>query len=444
MTATISGDAPTSQQQSDLRAAFSLAEKVAHDADGTGQYAHILHKSDVNTLDSTAYSCVIAGGGDSGASARTVEVGTDSRNEIGAHASYTPGAAHYATISGGYDNRNDQIAGTIAGGGHNLLNYVGSHGVIGGGSHNHIFANSDYATISGGTTNEIGTTTDSSASTIAGGYNNEITQGLDNAVGGGRNNTISSSSASGGNAIAGGYGNTISGSGSYGCIDGGSGNTINGTGNGATILGGASNTNSGSYNAIVGQSNTASSSSVGSLVVGLSSASNDAYQTVVGNDLSPPSGLEGSITFGASGAVFGSDGSAQAFSFVQVAQTTDAATAVHMTNRSTTSPTLPLNSAWTGTVSVIGKRAGQISVAAYHFKFCVSRHTSGNIVVEYEPSGASKYLDGTSAPDEPGIGTTNVPRIRTGVSTFQLTVNGAAGVTIDWVARIDAVQVIAA
>ncbi len=438
-----------SSSVSTLSSSVSTAEgdidgiQTAHGSSGTGQYQHTLHKTGVNTLDTAARSCVIAGGGDLGSSTRSTEPGAYGRNEIGAHASYVAGTAHYATISGGYDNRNDQLAGTICGGGHILLSYQGSHCTVCGGSHHAVLGDSDYCTIGGGTQNVIGATSGGDANTIGGGYSNDITRGPDNTIGGGRDNAISSSNAAGGNTIAGGSGNTISGSGGYGAIIGGQGNTLNASGNGGAILGGSGNIMSGSYSAIVGQNNTVGSSAVGSLTVGASSSQTDPYQLVVGLDHSPPSGLDGAIVFGGNCGAFSADGTAEGFVFTMSAQTTDAATAVHMAVRGSTAPTIPLNSAWVGTALVIGKRVGQISVAAYRFDFCVSRHTSGNIVVEYEPAGAAKYLNGAGGPDEPGIGTTNVPRIRTGVSTFQLSVNGAAGVTINWLAVIKIAAVIA-
>lgn len=460
MTATISGNAPTSDQKTDLQDSFELANQIAHDSTGTGSARCIVHKSDINYMDSTIQAGVIGGGGTQTGSARTLEVGTDSRNEIGAHASYTPGAADVSVIAGGYDHRNDQLAGTISGGGHNLLNYQGSHGVIAGGSQNAVVNATDYAVIGGGTQNQIGVTADADHATIGGGFNNDITQGANNTVSGGINNAITSSDTQGGNTIGGGssntisgsidtstigggYGNTITGSGQYEAIVGGNSNTINSTGNGAAIIGGTANTNNGAYTLMSGSSNTAGSNCTASLVAGASCTVSDAYQFAFGNSVSPPSGAEGSITFGANGAAFGSVGSAQAISLVYTAQTTDAATDTIMYLRSTKAPQLPANSAWTGRVLVIGKEAATADVSAYEFKFCVSR-ASGNIVVEYEPAAASKYLNGSNAPDDNGVGATNVPRIRTGTSNFQLLVNGAASTTIDWVARVDVVQVIAA
>lgn len=78
------------------------------------------------------------------------------------------------TISGGYDHLNNQIAGTIAGGGHNELRVGGEttsgHGVIGGGARNKILSG-DYETIAGGRLNVI---TNSDNASIGGGAYNAI------------------------------------------------------------------------------------------------------------------------------------------------------------------------------------------------------------------------------------------------------------------------------
>lgn len=66
---------------------------------------------------------------------------------------YINGRAYVATISGGYDHLNNQIAGTILGGGHNELRSGGNHATICGGSY-HIQNAGLYSFIGGGTQNE--------------------------------------------------------------------------------------------------------------------------------------------------------------------------------------------------------------------------------------------------------------------------------------------------
>ena len=117
---------------------------------------------------------------------------------------YVSGEASVSTISGGYDHVNNQIAGVIAGGGHNFIKYnsVG-HSVISGGSYN---------LISGG------------RSVIAGGQRNTITgtNSIGSAVSGGINNNIIGSYST----IAGGLDNTITGD--YSFIPGGRLNVVSG------------------------------------------------------------------------------------------------------------------------------------------------------------------------------------------------------------------------
>ncbi len=68
---------------------------------------------------------------------------------------YPTGTADVATILGGYDHVNNQLAGTILGGGHHYLQYsLSGHGTIVGGS-NHRNAGG-YGAIVGGTQNTIG------------------------------------------------------------------------------------------------------------------------------------------------------------------------------------------------------------------------------------------------------------------------------------------------
>lgn len=124
-----------------------------------GVDASILAKPQVNSLDTSAVGSIIAGGGDSGTSSRNSTYGegggsNSEANEIGEGPAYVAGGADYATISGGYDNRNDQIAGTITGGAHHLLQSYGTHGWIGGGSHAYQLGPSDRsAIITGGGAN---------------------------------------------------------------------------------------------------------------------------------------------------------------------------------------------------------------------------------------------------------------------------------------------------
>jgi len=101
---------------------------------------------------------------------------------------YVAGSASIATISGGYDNVVNQLAGTIAGGAHNFIKYnsVG-HSIIGGGSYNLVSAGR--AGIFSGQRNTV-TGNGKVFSYIGGGEENSIT-GSFSAIPGGRLNSVS-------------------------------------------------------------------------------------------------------------------------------------------------------------------------------------------------------------------------------------------------------------
>ena len=87
-----------------------------------------------------------------------------------ADSGYVNGTAYVASILGGYDHLNNQIAGTIAGGGHNELRAAGNHATIVGGSYNLQKAGL-YSFIGGGTQNQQS----QDFGVIVGGWGNWIT-----------------------------------------------------------------------------------------------------------------------------------------------------------------------------------------------------------------------------------------------------------------------------
>ena len=140
---------------------------------------------------------------------------------------YTSGNASVATISGGYDHLNNQLAGTIAGGGHNELRAGGSHGFIGSGSLN-IHNGGNYGAIVAGSQNTVsqeaggifvGTANmvadpvvPSARSIILSGFENQIADTGYSTVVNGYDNRILNTSASGSvghSAIISGFDNTI-------------------------------------------------------------------------------------------------------------------------------------------------------------------------------------------------------------------------------------------
>lgn len=118
-------------------------------------------------------------------------VGTDGTNAAewaidSGYASATINNASVATINGGYDHINNQIAGTISGGGHNFIQYNSDgHSFIGGGSYNWIQAGR--STILAGTNNRINGQVHN---TIVGGLTNKILNGSYQFILSGKDNVI--------------------------------------------------------------------------------------------------------------------------------------------------------------------------------------------------------------------------------------------------------------
>jgi len=174
---------------------------VASDGEGI----NIAVNSPINTIDPEVHSSLIAGGGYGG-------VG----NFIGVGEGYTPGQANVAVISGGYDNINNQLAGTVAGGAHHLLDAAGNHGTISGGSKNSLYEG-HYSTIAGGTLNSA----TGDKGTIGGGAENYIDASY-GTISGGIQNSIDATSSS----IAGGHTNTITETAPYSTVVGGQNVTV--------------------------------------------------------------------------------------------------------------------------------------------------------------------------------------------------------------------------
>ena len=416
---------------------LSSGERQGTDTNNTVKNSHL------NSADTSTICATIAGGGLSSVTS-SHDAAKTTLNIIGdatysGESGYTAGDADYATISGGYDHLNNQLAGTISGGGHNKLSEAGTHGTIAGGAGNYVKAATDYAVIGGGSSNQIGSTGPADNATIAGGADNTITQGLQNTVGGGNSNDITSSGDY--NTIAGGGGHAISGSGSSGTIGGGNANTVSGTG--GTVSGGQSNTASGANSAVAGgDNNTASGQNT--VISGSSSTVSAAYAQVHGHNVAGV--VEGSQNFSA--IHFGSvDGSCQSVSFTIACRTVGLG-AAYMNSRgdaqsvSAIYPSPPENSTWVGTIHVEAHEVTTTKVSAWQWTFAVRRST-GTITVDYQPTAGTRYLDQASAPDFIGIGTTdtNLPRlVSASFNQFIIQVTGVTGKTIDWVARVDCLQ----
>jgi hypothetical protein len=189
--------------------------------------------------------------------------GTNSDRSAGADATkglpwsddsgYMSGAANVCTIVGGYDHVNNQIAGTIVGGGHNYIQYnIDGHSIIAGGSNQRIaagrggiFAGLNNTLTSTATLSVVcggsGNTISGSYGAVLGGYENIVSGnsgsvavggntnsagGVTSAIIGGANSTITPGAT--GSVIAGGSGNTVGAGASY-CIVSGRGNSVSHT-----------------------------------------------------------------------------------------------------------------------------------------------------------------------------------------------------------------------
>lgn len=383
----------------------------------------------INYIDPAAESCVISGGGRDGTSTRVIEPGTTFRNEIGANASYVAGTADLATIAGGYDHRNDQLAGTISGGGHNLLSYTGDHGTIAGGSFNSVVGASNYCTISGGTLNTIGQDGAALHAVISGGNGNLIRQGNNNVIGGGFTNNISGGAAT--SVVSGGVFNTITSSANNNTISGGNNNSITGAASAAVIAGG----NTGSTAAVgsfigAGRENTIASGAVYSAAVGdrVNVSAAAAFSFSFGERTSAI--VQGSLN--GTGRDFGSViGSCQFTTFVVGRQTTDATLTQLTSEGSGTFPIPANNSAWAGRITVIGRERGTTNVAMWSWDFGFAKAT-GNLVIKYGGTAPAALVDDIT------VGA--VPVISAGTSSFRIAVTGKAATEIDWVARVDVAQ----
>jgi len=161
--------------------AHEIVESHSPDTRGPNISANLEH----NSIDPDVHTSTISGGGYKGVGQHIGDASIDP--------SYQSGQASIATISGGYDNVNNQLAGTIAGGAHHVLFSGGDHGTIGGGSWNSILSGG-YAVIAGGGGGSDPQSVAGDRSTISGGGGNHI-EGRFNVIAGGYRNIIDGTAA---------------------------------------------------------------------------------------------------------------------------------------------------------------------------------------------------------------------------------------------------------
>ncbi|MCB9216837.1 MAG: hypothetical protein H6616_13250 [Ignavibacteria bacterium] len=210
----------------------------------------------------------------------------------GGHSAIGSGAIR-ATISGGGENKiSDNSTGSVIGGGQtNTVTSGAAHATIAGGESNNVA--SHYSVIGGGQNNSVAAS-GQTYGTIAGGQQNTVSDNH-TFIGGGQGNSISAAHST----IAGGRNNTIRNGVTFAFIGGGDGNMLDGndftviaggqnnsvSGNYGVIGGGHNNTVSSNYSTIGGgQNNSISSSAVSSAIVAgnTNSIGNNAFRSVIG------------------------------------------------------------------------------------------------------------------------------------------------------------------
>lgn len=155
---------------------------------GSSAANNFVVNADINAVDPGTTRNVIGGGGSNPARNLIGTVSLPFYSDFtptgwAADSAYVDNSANVAVIAGGYDNVNNQEAGSIVGGGHNFIKYDSNgHSIIGGGSYNLIAAGR--SGIFAGRRNTI-TGTNKVFSFVGGGDNNNI-NGSYSVISGGR------------------------------------------------------------------------------------------------------------------------------------------------------------------------------------------------------------------------------------------------------------------
>ena len=351
---------------------------------------------DINSIDpATGTSIVCAPGQDGfpstiGSKTAVPMHGTDA--EWTADSAYEDGAASVAATFGGYDHVNNQLAGTIVGGGHNYIKYnLNGHSAIIGGSINLITA---------GRSVIVG----SSLSIIRGMYK------ISSAIVGGYQNLVSSAYS----GMIGGLENVISGD--YSSAAGGQNTTVSGTH--SASLAGQNITISGNHSASSGLRNTTSHNAA--LTTG-----QDALSLV-----------DGSHTISSGKRV--AQGDVQIVTAHCSARTTDDT----VTNCYAVSGgggafiNLPANSAVAGKIAVIGVREDTFVTAAFSLEFTAKWTGTTETIADAAGSGTTRNLAAISNP-----GGFEVPLLVLSEGSLRVKVVGFAATTVKWSVRWDLVTV---
>jgi hypothetical protein len=432
-------------------AGTAVTESVIRAQDAGGSRAsgtnHII--GDVNAIASDLGTAAILAGGSTN---RENVIGAASTANVNTATSNLPTAtgteADWSVIVGGYDNVVNGWACAVTGY-HNKVEGGANHCTISGGSIHTVAADAAYSTIGGGTLHTI----DGDQATISGGSQNAAS--ADKAtVGGGATNTASGAQST----VGGGNGNTASGSGAT--VAGGVTNTVAGTnatcgggvsntpsGNNSAIAGGTSNVASGSSTA-VGGGDTNTASEAGAVVIGGSHCAASSYYTIAGGYYSTASasyavaiGREAVASrYGshvqASGK-FTAAGDAQSGVLTARLQTTDATPAVLGLDGTANTPIIiATNSTVAFEGLVVGRRvnAGGEASAAYQISGCIKN--DGDTVSLVGTPTVTVLGEDDASWDCAVTAETSTSK------SLKITVTGASGLTIQWVARLSFVETV--
>lgn len=386
----------------------------------------------------------------------------------------------YDTICGGYQNSVGYSYNTICGGRENVIpNDSVGRNTIGGGYQNTITAaatNNGYNFIGGGRSHDLkgqysgilsgydhtlSVAAGIIGGVICGGYQNSLISNYAvvgggrghscetdySVIAGGRNNSI----VSGYGTISGGYSNTIPvNCGDYNTITGGYSNTTvaGSTYNGSNVLGGYDCSIQGQYCVVAGGYSNDITLAAGALYSTICGGnSNDitaSYGTIAGGHLNAVSASYASILGGYYGKAdkygqrtqasgrFAAAGDAQTSTFVLRCQTTNANATEMFLDGSTQRLTIPVNTSWLYTAKIIGRQTnGDYSVGVYHNEGAITR----------DAANASLINDTSIYSNEQDANWSVAITADTTNQSLKLAVTGVADNNINWVAKVELVEV---
>lgn len=306
-------------------------------------------------------------------------------------------------------------------------------------------ASGTYSVISGG----AGNTASGSYSVVSGGRENEATAnyshvgaGLTNTasalyavIGGGEENTASANYA----VITNGYQNDASGT--YSAIGGGQNNIVSGTR--GVIGGGASNQVSNSYAFIGGGASNIASGLYAVAAGGQSNVASGSYSTISGGLQATARGVYGAQVY-ASGR-FSTNGDAQRGDYVLRGYTVNVTTTDLTTDGTSVGAAnqvlLPNNSCFAYEIVLSCRRAATAEVAAFKIEGAIYRNASAATTALSSIAPTYTTLANFASPFTPG--TDIVVSADTTNGALKLSVTGKAGATINWVAHVKTVEVVA-